>query len=134
MDEDDPALEDTVKEYGLCAEFTAWPQSTNPTAPKQCPTNNINFGHPCLLPRNFASVPQDDIIDNYSETAVTWTLNKFTIEPEKCKVNYECVDPVVRVDGSSDHTMMCSDFNFDGMFDGLGNDGVGSITAPVSKY
>ena len=110
-------MEDEVKEYGLCAEFAAWPQSTYPTASKQCPTNNINFNNACLLPRNFASTAQDDIEDDYSETAVTWTLNKFTIEPTKCKVKYECVDPVVRVDGSIDHTMMCSDFNFDGTFD-----------------
>lgn len=47
---------------------------------------------------------------------------------------YECVDPVVRVDGSLAHNMQCSDFNFDGVFDGIGADGTGSITAPMSKY
>lgn len=35
---------------------------------------------------------------------------------------------------SDDHSMTCDDFNIDGKFDGIGNDGTGAFTAPIAKY
>ena len=54
VDEDDPTFEETVKEYGLLACFVNYPCGDGqPGVISQNPTENINFGNPCLDPFDF---------------------------------------------------------------------------------
>ena len=86
-------------------------------------TEKITFVDPCLNPFSFTGEAQTNPgSSNYDGTPITFTVTPFTIEPSRCKVTYKCID-VVRTDGSPS-MVACDDFSFDGVFDGLGDDGV----------
>ena len=55
--------------------------------------------------------------------------------PVRCKITYTCVS-IDRVDNdfSKDKITCADDFTFDGIYDSIGTDGLGSFTAPITKY
>ena len=68
----------------------------------------------------------------YSDDDVVFTLNKFTIEPIRCKIVYECTE-VVRVDGAASK-IGCADFVFDGTYDNQATDGKLTFSAVQNDY
>ena len=61
-----------------------------------------------------------------------FTLTKFTIEPARCKISYACTS-VARVDGNASK-IECSDFVFDGLYDGDAGDGILTFSADQTDY
>ena len=68
----------------------------------------------------------------YSDDDVVFTLTKFTIEPIRCKIVYECTS-VVRVD-EADSKISCSNFVFDGTYDNQATDGKLTFSADQDDY
>ena len=61
-----------------------------------------------------------------------FTLNQFTITPDKCKVRYECAT-VERVDAAPS-SIACSDLTFDGEINYEPTDGVLTFSADSDDY
>ena len=54
------------------------------------------------------------------------------MNPLRCKISYECIS-VVRVDGA-DSMIECTDFVFDGIYDGQSTDGKLTFSADSNDY
>lgn len=85
----------------------------------------------------YAAVDQDNVADDkYTDTAIAWSLNRFTVEPAFCipTVTYEITSIVY-----SDATSYLAKFqsSFDVAFDSdadAPNDGTASLTATTLDY
>ena len=71
--------------------------------------------------------------DKFSSVPLTSTLNQYTIEPERCQVEYRCKS-VERADEVTPSSVQCIDLTFDGVFDGENTDGKISFSADQSDY
>ena len=101
--------------YSVEAELTLYSPNANPTVTTAEAKADIFFDNPCEDPFTFAPTAQTNPdSDNYSGEDIVFTLNQFSITPNKCKVEYECTSIVRVADGDS--TMItCDAVNFDGI-------------------
>lgn len=96
---------------------------------------DIEFNNPCWYPFDFQSAAQTSpAADKYSDTTLVVTLNKFMIDPPRCKVAYECSN-VERVDGT-ESKITCADILADGTFNSNEQllDGTFSFVADYNDY
>ena len=115
------------------AEFTEYPKVDNPTVSIGYTEADISFNNPCWYPSTFSKTAQTDPDDHrYTNDDVVFTLNPFTIEPERCQVIYECTE-VVRVDGTPSE-IGCANFVFDGTYDNQATDGKLTFSADQDDY
>ena len=69
----------------------------------------------------------------YSDTPIVFNLNRFTINPERCKIAYACTS-VVRQDGAASN-IGCNDLDQTGLFlDETATSGSLSLLATESDY
>ena len=86
--------------YSVEAEFADYPKADYPTVSTAKATADVEFDNPCLDPFEFESTDQvNPTQTNYGETFV-FSLNKFAIDPPRCKIVYDCTS-VERVGGGS---------------------------------
>ena len=120
-DTDDDTLIGTMPDYGVTATFDNYPPGAEfPIVSTSKNGADVEFDEPCLDPFSYSSTAQTDPApDSFSGDDIIFNLNRFLIEPTKCKITYNCesVSPV----GVGAPT--CGDFTFDGVFDGVGPDG-----------
>ena len=104
-----------VLPYSVEAEFTNYPLSDNSSVSTAIATADVEFDNPCLDPFTFEATPQTNPpSDAYSQDDIVFNLNKFTIDPPRCKILYSCTG-VVRVDGA-DSDIICEDLQVTGLF------------------
>ena len=111
-----------IHSYGLTAQLASYPSTPVVTS-----TAQIEFNNPCLDPFSFSAEDQTDpSSDKYSGSPINFELTQFSIDPPRCKIDYECVR-IERVDGATMPAdgLGCSDFVFDGIFNGDSTDGDG---------
>ena len=123
VETDDSAFEETTKKYGLRAEFEKYPKDSFLGVTFREPKADIMFNDPCEMP-TFNSVPQiSPISGDFSGSGLDNQLQEFDIQPEGCKVEYECTD-ISPVDlAQTTGIPVCLPSMFDGIIDGNGTDG-----------
>ena len=125
----DETLDNTKKTYTVSASLSDYPQIPAVTAPLE-----IDYVDPCLNPFDLKPESQTDITDNFSGTAKTFTLNKFTVDPSRCDITYECNSVSKEPQRGGEKVLTCSDINFDGTFNGDPTDGKFTFTATGTEY
>ena len=91
-DSDDVTLITQILPYSVEAEFAEYPKIGNPTVSTATATADVEFDNPCLDPFVFSTQSQVNPTQTiYSETPIVFTLSKFTIDPPRCKIAYNCV-------------------------------------------
>jgi len=129
-----------TKAYSLVATLTNYPVGTYATADTETLSGTIQFLNPCDNPFTFTVPAQQTtgLSDNFSGTAIDWTLTEFPITPSRCIINYSCTGVVEAGEASS--TIGCGDLPFDGIFDNIANvdanlaDGELTFTADPADY
>ena len=125
--------EPIILPYSLEAHFVNYPPADNPTVATASATADIEFNNPCWDPFEFAAVAQSgSLTDNYTGNELLFTLDRFTMDPPRCKIRYECTG-VARTDGA-DSMISCADFAFDGLYDGQATDGQLTFEADSNDY
>ena len=105
----DVSLITQILPYSVTAEFTEYPKADNPTVSTAKATADIEFDNPCFDPFELESTDQVNPTQTiYSDTPIVFSLNRFTIDPPRCKIEYACTS-VVRQDGASSD-IDCSTF------------------------
>jgi hypothetical protein len=109
--------------YSVIATLVNYPVNQYSEAPSAENGANILFNNPCATPISYAASTQTDAekSDKYTGTPIVFQLNPFDIDPVGCRVTYTCTS-VTDVDGIAT-PISCSDFTFDGYFDGQSTDG-----------
>jgi len=124
---DSAALEGTVKTYTVIGAFTSYS-----AAAVAFDNFDVDFSAACEMPKSFTATAQTGITDNYSNTQKTFSLTPFNVQLSRCEVVYDCRG--VTKDGSATSQLSCSDLNFDGVFDNVGDDGTFKFTADPARY
>ena len=97
------------------AEFTEYPKTANPTVSTATATADVEFDNPCWYPFEFLATSQTNPgSDSYTGNNIVLSLTKFTIDPPRCKIVYECTS-VVRSDGA-DSDISCDNLQKTGLF------------------
>jgi len=121
--------------YSVIATLVNYPVGTYANAPSSENGANILFDDPCnSLVSLFASTQLDAVkTDRYSGVPVVFQVIPFDIDPPQCRVTYACTS-VTDINGQ-DAEITCSDFTFDGDFNGQqSTDGKLTITITSDKY
>ena len=94
-DSDDVTLITQILPYSVEAEFDEYPKTDNPTVSTAKATADVEFDNPCLDPFVFESTDQVNPSQTiYSDTQILFSLNRFTIDPQRCKIAYACTSVV----------------------------------------
>lgn len=99
--------------------------------------NTLTLTDPCIDLFTYTAVDQDNLADDkYSNTAVPWSLNRFTVEPAFCipTVTYEITSIV---DASDTSFLAKYQSDFDVTFDSDADapaDGTAALTATTADY
>ena len=92
---DDITLITQILPYSVEAEFAEYPKTDNPTVSTATATADVEFDNPCLDPFVFESTDQVNPSQTiYSDTQILFSLNRFTIDPPRCKIAYACTSVV----------------------------------------
>ena len=123
VETNDSDLVGKIVPYSVIATLVNYPVNQYSEAPSAENGANILFNNPCAIPASYAASTQTDAEknDKYTGTPVVFQLNPFDIDPVGCRVTYTCTS-VTDVDGITT-PILCSDFTFDGDFDGQTTDG-----------
>ena len=130
----DITLVSQILPFSVEAEFAEYPKADYPTVSTAKAAADVEFDNPCLDPFEFESTDQVDPTQTvYSDTPIVFSLNRFTIDPPRCKIAYVCTS-VVRSDGAASD-IGCSDFTETGLFfDETKTEGTLSLQATESDY
>ena len=94
-DSDDITLIGQIIPFSVEAEFADYPLASNPSVSTAAATADVEFDNPCLDPFVFESTAQTDPTQTaYSDTPIVFNLNRFTIDPPRCKIAYTCTSVV----------------------------------------
>ena len=131
---DDDTLSGNIVPYSVIATLVNYPADQYASAPSVENGANILFNDPCRTPVSLFESTQLDSTksDKYSGVPVVFQSTRFDIDPPQCRVTYECTS--VTYDDNQSSVIDCSDFTFDGDFNGDNTDGQLSITVTSDKF
>jgi hypothetical protein len=123
-DSDDVDLIGTEVPYAVTGTLTTYPPTTYSTVTVIKGEGDILYNNPCDDPFEFAPTTQTNPPSNkYTNTEVEFSLTQFTIDPPRCKIQYACTGVTGPTNINGLVGITCSDLNFDGVFDSVGDDG-----------
>ena len=118
------ALINTAEEYDIVAKLVNYPVD----GPEVKAEGTIMFNNPCDDPFTFTAVSTPDPASVAYGGTTSTTVNKFTIDPTRCIVEYS-VKSIQYEDGNSGPSdIEIADLPFDGSFDGDADDGLITFT------
>ncbi len=119
--------------FSVVATLTSYPPNDYPTVTSVTRTGVITFLDPCIDPILASTAQNGPAADKYTGSAITYTLNPFTITPAFCEISYSC-DSVARQDGATSN-IGCSDLTSAGtLFGKTGAGGSLAYSFDSTKY